>query len=36
MYWEPNGGKAASTVVAWQLRGDAQAAKTFRGKDCAL
>ncbi len=38
-YWEPNGGKAAAVVVAWldwQLRGDAQAAKTFRGKDCGL
>jgi pimeloyl-ACP methyl ester carboxylesterase len=38
-YWEPNGGKAAATVVAWlnwQLRGDTQAARTFRGKDCKL
>lgn len=38
-YWQPNGGKAAATVVAWldwQLRGDARAARVFRGKDCAL
>ncbi len=38
-YWQPNGGKAAATVVAWldwQLRGDAEAAKTFVGKDCGL
>jgi hypothetical protein len=38
-YWEPNGGKAASTVVAWldwQLRGDARAKKTFVGTDCGL
>jgi dienelactone hydrolase len=38
-YWEPNGGKAAAAVVAWldwQLRGDAQAAKMFVGKDCGL
>jgi hypothetical protein len=38
-YWEPNGGKAAATVVAWldwQLRGDARAARMFRGKDCTL
>jgi len=38
-YWEPNGGKAASTVVAWldwQLRGDARAKKTFVGAVCGL
>ncbi|MET0291249.1 MAG: hypothetical protein ABW136_02725, partial [Steroidobacteraceae bacterium] len=38
-YWEPNGGKAAAVTVAWldwQLRGDARAAKLFRGKDCGL
>jgi hypothetical protein len=38
-YWEPNGGKAAATVVAWldwQLRGDARAARVFRGKNCTL
>lgn len=38
-YWEPNGGKAAATVVAWldwQLRGDATAGRMFRGKDCGL
>lgn len=38
-YWEPNGGKAAATVVAWldwQLRGDSRAAQVFRGEDCAL
>ena len=38
-YWQPNGGKAAAAVVAWlnwQLRGDAQAAKMFTGKDCGL
>jgi hypothetical protein len=38
-YWEPNGGRAAATVVAWldwQLRGDAAAARRFRGADCAL
>jgi hypothetical protein len=38
-YWEPNGGKAAATVVAWldwQLRGDARAAQMFRGKNCTL
>jgi dienelactone hydrolase len=38
-YWEPNGGKAAAAVVAWldwQLRGDAEAAKMFVGKDCGL
>jgi len=38
-YWEPNGGKAAATVVAWldwQLRGDPRAAQVFRGKNCKL
>jgi hypothetical protein len=38
-YWEPNGGKAAATVIAWldwQLRGDARAARLFRGKNCTL
>ena len=34
-----HGGKAAAAVVSWldwQLRGDATAAKTFKGKDCGL
>jgi pimeloyl-ACP methyl ester carboxylesterase len=38
-YWEPNGGKAATAVVAWldwQLRNDSKAAKTFVGKECGL
>jgi hypothetical protein len=38
-YWDANGGKAASAVVAWldwQLRGDQKAAKMFIGKDCGL
>jgi hypothetical protein len=38
-YWEPNGGKAATTVVAWldwQLRADAKAAKMFVGERCGL
>ena len=38
-YWEPNGGRAAKAVVAWldwQLRGDQQAARSFRGKACGL
>jgi hypothetical protein len=38
-YWQPNGGKAATAVVAWlhwQLRGDTRAAKMFRGTDCGL
>lgn len=38
-YWQPNGGKAAATVVAWldwQLRGDMKAARAFIGSDCAL
>jgi hypothetical protein len=38
-YWQPNGGKAAAAVVAWlnwRLRGDAEAAKMFVGKDCGM
>ena len=38
-YFKPNGGAAASVAVSWlqwQLRGDAQAAKRFTGKDCGL
>jgi hypothetical protein len=38
-YWQPNGGRAAATVVAWldwQLRGDLKAARTFVGADCGL
>jgi hypothetical protein len=38
-YWEPNGGAAAQVVVkwlAWQLRGDADAARAFLGPDCGL
>jgi hypothetical protein len=38
-YWEPNGGAAAQVAVAWlawQLRGDAQAARMFVGADCKL
>lgn len=38
-YFEPNGGKAARIVVdwlEWQLRGDAEAAKSFLGQDCKL
>ena len=38
-YFEPNGGKAARIVVdwlEWQLRGDAEAAKSFLGEDCRL
>jgi hypothetical protein len=38
-YWEPNGGRAAAIVVAWldwQLRGDARAARMFRGRNCTL
>ncbi len=38
-YWQPNGGKAATAVVAWlgwQLRGDAEAAKAFVGERCGL
>ena len=36
---EPFGGKAAKIALdwlQWNLRGDAQAAKTFEGKNCAL
>ena len=38
-YFEPNGGKAARIAVdwlEWQLRGDAEAAKSFLGEDCGL
>lgn len=38
-YWEPNGGKAATAVVAWldwQLRGSTKAGAMFTGKDCGL
>jgi dienelactone hydrolase len=38
-YAEPNGGRAATAVVAWldwQLRNDARAARWFKGKDCGL
>jgi hypothetical protein len=38
-YFEPNGGKAARVVVdwlEWQLRGNADAAKSFLGDDCGL
>jgi dienelactone hydrolase len=38
-YWQPNGGEAARIVVAWldwQLRGDANAARTFVGGNCGL
>jgi dienelactone hydrolase len=38
-YAQPNGGKAATAVVAWldwQLKGDAKAARNFVGKDCGL
>ena len=38
-YWEPNGGAAAEVVVdwlEWRLRGDANAGRTFLGKDCGL
>lgn len=38
-YFEPNGGKAARIVVdwlQWQLRGDAEAARSFLGEDCGL
>jgi hypothetical protein len=38
-YFEPNGGKAARIVVdwlQWQLRGDANAARSFLGEDCGL
>lgn len=36
---DPNGGKAAAVTVdwlKWQLRGDAAAARQFRGADCGL
>lgn len=38
-YFEPNGGKAARIAVdwlQWQLRGDAEAARSFLGEDCWL
>jgi hypothetical protein len=38
-YWEPNGGKAATAVVAWldwQLRHDQRAGRMFLGKRCGL
>jgi dienelactone hydrolase len=38
-YFESNGGKAARIAVdwlEWQLRGDAEAAKSFLGDDCGL
>ncbi|MFG6485562.1 alpha/beta hydrolase [Roseateles sp. BYS78W] len=38
-YGQPNGGKAATAVVAWldwQLRGDRQAARAFVGAQCGL
>ena len=38
-YAEPNGGRAAQTVLAWlnwQLRGDEDAADAFVGEDCGL
>jgi hypothetical protein len=38
-YWEPNGGVAAEVVIDWldwQLRGSAEAARTFVGADCGL
>jgi hypothetical protein len=38
-YWDPNGGKAASAVVAWldwRLFGDREAAKMFTGENCGL
>lgn len=38
-YFEPNGGKAAQVAVAWlewQLRGDAEAARSFLGAECGL
>lgn len=38
-YWQPNGGRAATVLVAWldwQLRGDARAARTFVGAECGL
>ncbi len=38
-YWQPNGGRAATVVVAWldwQLRGDHHAARMFVGPACGL
>ena len=38
-YFEPNGGKAARIVVdwlEWQLRGNAEAARSFLGENCGL
>lgn len=38
-YWEPNGGPAAAVVVdwlEWQLRGVAEASRTFVGSGCRL
>jgi hypothetical protein len=38
-YTETNGGAAAAVVVdwlQWQLRGDNEAGKRFRGADCGL
>ena len=38
-YWEPNGGAAAAVVIDWldwQLRGSADASKTFVGSRCGL
>jgi hypothetical protein len=38
-YWQPNGGAAAQVVVdwlAWQLRGDDGAGRTFLGDECGL
>jgi hypothetical protein len=38
-YWEPNGGAAAEVVIDWldwQLRGSAEAARTFVGAECGL
>ena len=38
-YWEPNGGVAAAVVVdwlEWQLRGNAEAGRTFQGESCGL
>lgn len=38
-YWEPDGGKAATAVVAWldwQLRSDSRAARMFTGETCGL
>ena len=38
-YWEPNGGAAAEVVIDWldwQLRGSADASRTFLGSGCGL